>query len=223
MAEFSAIRKKGNLMALTRKEIDARHRKKCKDNNICPSCGKKKDRDGYYCTNCTQKHNERQAADKKYCIEHHICTVCRKERVYGTDRTCFECREKSNTRKENYSEEQKERYKKMSEARNAEIRKLRKEKGICVACGKRKVKSGRVRCGICLDKDAERHRLKRIDDIKIREYRKENHLCYFCGNPIENKEKQVCTSCSETFADYSNRASRNQYWRGQNNLIFKKR
>ena len=81
----------------------------------------------------------------------------------------------------------------------------RKEKGLCVECGKRKAMNNRVRCGICLAKDRKRHNLKNTelkDPTKNRQYRLENHLCYTCGTPLDkNNKSTVCDKCHKIFSE----------------------
>lgn len=208
-------------MALTRKEIDARHREKCKKEGKCPACGKKKDRAGYYCNACKEKNNKRKREDKEFCRKNGICTTCQKERVYGNEKMCFNCKEKAYEKRASYTDEQKERYKRISmeSARRTKERFLRD--GICPICRERKLEDGRKKCRLCLNKDAERQRMRRINNEQIRRRRKEEHLCYFCGGEIDVATKNVCSACSEKMAEYSARANKNKYWKGQNNLIFK--
>ncbi len=149
---------------------------------------------------------------RKFALEHHLCTCCFKEKTYGNEHTCLSCRIKANERKQKrkelLSEEEynkiKQRYYSQSKNWKKKVTAERKEKGICVDCGKRKAVNGRLRCGICLEKDRERHRLKKNlneDKAKNRQYRLENHLCYTCGTPLDKDNKStVCDNCSEIFS-----------------------
>lgn len=208
-------------MALTRKEIDARYAEKCKKEGRCPACGKKKDAEGYYCYSCKAKDNERKRKDREYCRQNHICTACQKERVYGNEKTCFNCREKACEIRNLYSDEQREKYKRISMASARKTRERLLREGRCPVCKERKLEEGRRKCRLCLNKDAERQRLKRIEQQDVREYRKKNNLCYFCGGSIEVKGKSVCNACSAQRKLDSAKAKKNKYWKGQNNLIFK--
>lgn len=208
-------------MALTRKEIDARRRAKCKEERICPACGKKKDREGYYCSVCNKKNNERKKKDREYFRKNHICVMCGKERVYGEQKTCFTCREKGRISRSKYTDEQKEKYKKIALKHQKEYYKECVANGFCTQCKKRKADEGKRKCRLCLDKDAERKRMERINYQNVRENRKENHLCYFCGGVIEEPGKNVCNACSIKMAEYSAKAQKNRYWKTQNNLVFR--
>ncbi len=208
-------------MALTRKEIKNRYLQKCKENGLCLVCGKEKDRDGYCCTSCKEKNNKRKQEDRDWRRENRICTTCGKERVFGNEKTCLECRVKSAERRALYTSEQKEKYKKITLKRTNKVYKESLQNGICTGCNKRKAEEGRRKCRLCLNKDAERQRAKRINKQNIREYRKVNHLCYYCGGIIENQSKNVCNACSKKMAEYSARAKKSKYWKQENNLIFR--
>ncbi len=150
---------------------------------------------------------------KRFAIEYHLCTNCYKERTYGNERTCLSCRIKANERKQKreklLSEEEyntiKQKYRLQSKDWKKRVTAERKEKGICVDCGKRKAVSGRLRCGICLAKDRERHNLKNAElknPTKNRQYRLENHLCYTCGTPLDKDNKStVCDKCHKIFSE----------------------
>lgn len=150
---------------------------------------------------------------RKFAIEHHLCTCCFKERTYGEERMCLLCRakayERRQKRKESMSEEEYKEFKLKYRDKDLEQKKKvkleRKEKGLCVDCGKRKAMNNRVRCGICLAKDRERHNLKNNelkDPTKNRQYRLENHLCYNCGISLDKDNKNtVCDNCHKIFSE----------------------
>lgn len=150
---------------------------------------------------------------KRFAIEHHLCTNCYKEKTYGNERTCLSCRIKANERKQKrkglITEEEynviKQRYRLQSRDWKKRVTAERKEKGICVDCGQRKAINGKLRCGICLAKDRERHNLKNAelkDPTKNRQYRLENHLCYTCGTPLDRDSKStVCDKCHKIFSE----------------------
>ena len=66
--------------------------------------------------------------------------------------------------------------------------KQRKEKGLCVKCGKRPPISGKVQCQICTDKDRAYHKEARAYFLSI-------GLCSRCGkNKLFGEEKE-CPEC----------------------------
>ena len=65
--------------------------------------------------------------------------------------------------------------------------------------------NNRVRCGICLAKDRERHNLRNNelkDPTKNKQYRLKNHLCYNCGISLDKDNKNtVCDNCHKIFSE----------------------
>jgi len=147
-------------MALTQKKISRICYKKRKDNGLCPRCGEKLDRAGYYCSKCLIKVREYNRANKEFYRTNGICPVCGKEKLFGDEKQCIDCREKNRQRKTTLSEEQKLKYSKKFRNQQNNLYEERTKKGICTRCGKRKSAYGKKKCQICLDKDAEIHRIK---------------------------------------------------------------
>lgn len=209
-------------MALTQKERSRKSYRNRKDNGLCPRCGNKLDREGHYCLECLLKKREYIAANRAFFRKNQICPECGKEKLFGDEKQCISCREKSRQRKQKITDEQKNIYSERFKKQQKSLYKERAEKGICTRCGKRKAAYGKKKCQICLNKDAEAHRIKR-DGRNIREYRKQNGLCYFCGEPAE-ENKNVCAKCSERFKNdrLKARANDNHWWKEDNKIIFAK-
>lgn len=204
-------------MALTQKEINARHYKNRKENGLCSRCGNLLDREGYYCSACLEKRRIYQIENRKFYRENHICVECGKIIVPKSERICPECKAKRNNRRKPLTEEQKQSVK----AQRKILYQQRKEQGICTCCGKRKAAEGKTKCGICLVRDTEAHRKQNFDKPNIREYRKENHLCYHCGEEIDLDNGQLCSKCLERCRQNGLKGSRgNQFWKQENMLIF---
>ena len=150
---------------------------------------------------------------RKFAREHYLCTCCFKERTYGEERMCLLCKakayERRQKRKEAMTEEEykefKLKYRDKDLEQKRKVKLERKENGLCVDCGKRKALNNRVRCGICLAKDRERHNLRNAmnrDITKSKQYRLKNHLCYNCGTLLDKDNKNtVCNKCSEIFSE----------------------
>lgn len=186
---------------------------------ICPRCGKKRDREGYYCIECAEKKRKYEKENRDFYRKNHICTECGKEKVYGDDKICFECRIKYNARRKPPTDIQKENFKKYQN----NLYRQRAEKGICTKCGKKKADFGKKKCAACLIKDREAQRRQREKKgVNIKEYRKEHHLCYHCGEPIDLKSGQLCSRCLERCRQIGVRNnSRNDYWKQDNRWVFR--
>lgn len=207
-------------MALTQKEISARNYRNRKENGMCPRCGKLLDRDGHYCSSCTEKYRIYHKENRDFFRENHLCTECGKNKVPDGERICPECRVKRISWKKPLTGDQRERYGSRFKAQQRMLYHERSKNGICTRCGKRKAAIGKKKCAICLEKDAEQHRKKYLNKTNEREIRKLNHLCYFCGKEIDVERKNICNDCYEKFKEAgSANGGNNHYW-GCDNIIF---
>lgn len=211
-------------MALTQKERSQKLYNNRKSNGLCPKCGKKLDREGHYCSECLVKVREYNRENKEFYRNNGICPVCGKEILWGSEKQCILCREKSRQRKQRITDEQKKAYKERFKKQQKSLYADRTEKGICTKCGKRNAAYGKKKCQICLNKDAEIHRIKwNKKNVNVREYRKQNGLCYFCGEAAE-VNKNVCTKCSERCRQDRLKAMKKDkhWWKKDNKVIFAK-
>lgn len=203
------------------KEISQRHYYNRKNNGLCPRCGKPRDREGHYCSECLVKVRRYHKENRNFYVENHLCTECGKVEVPGSEHICPECRAKRENHRKPLTQEQKIRYTKKFNEQRKLLYQQRSEQGICTRCGKRKVMSGKKKCGICLEKDAEMRRMKRIEQPNIREYRKTNHLCYFCGSPVDMESGNICKRCYEICRINGTKGgAKNSFWKNDNRLIF---
>lgn len=141
------------------KEISARHYRNRKDNGLCPRCGKELDREGHYCKNCKDKHNEYQMQVKEFCKSIGICPYCRKNKIYEKEKMCDICADKFRGYRKNWKPT--DEYKAKCNEKRRILYADRLSKGICVKCGKLKAIDGKTKCYACLEKDATYHRLRR--------------------------------------------------------------
>lgn len=79
-----------------------------------------------------------------------------------------------------------------------------KANGICIQCLRYNAAPGKVRCEVCLAKNAENARKYRAKKQsvsqaerarKLREIRKEQGLCIWCGNPRSSYSSVFCVDC----------------------------
>lgn len=124
-----------------------------------------------------------QTMNKHYYIKIGICPHCHKNRLFGEEKSCPECRAKSTeyALKRNRIEYNKNH---AEWARKTYVE--RKSKGICVRCGKRRAINGETRCSICKGKDET---TRNIRDSHLSRF--ERGLCRWCDNPVE-KGFKVC-------------------------------
>lgn len=86
----------------------------------------------------------------------------------------------------------------------------RKSKNLCVKCGKRPPREGRVLCKECADKDNAR----RKEDVK---WYKERHICYKCGKERVYGDEKICPECLVK-AYISNKKSREKIYGSDHNF-----
>lgn len=147
---------------LTRSQMKYAERRK---NGQCARCGKRKPAHAgmAYCEDCSKYYSE----TRLFYLSMGFCPLCHRNRVFGSEKSCPECRARRKAinrrsferateagkewaKPEHKSADQKRRYAK------------RKEQGICTRCGKRPAEDGRARCRACLDKDAGTQREYRM-------------------------------------------------------------
>jgi hypothetical protein len=133
---------------------------------------------------------------------HHICVKCRQERALNGLTLCWRCRldvaESSAIRWRNRTEEERKEINKKHAERSRRLREERKMTGVCVVCGKRKPKKGRVTCEICLAKRSRKERERRIGKGRIPwEVRIDGHHCYRCMDENLVPGKKLCPKCYE--------------------------
>ena len=127
----------------------------------CSQCGKPKDREGYYCSECLKKQNLRRREDREFFKKIGLCTICGKNKsIHGT--YCEICLarayEYNRKRYENDPEYVRRHNRASSKKRYEECKAL----GICTRCKKRKADYGKTQCKICLEKDALRHKYSAV-------------------------------------------------------------
>ena len=124
-----------------------------------------------------------QTINKHYYKRIGVCPYCHKNRLFGEEKSCPECRAKSTE----YSRKRDRiSYNKTHAEWSKKTYEERKSKGICTRCGKRKAKPGQLRCEFCIKKADES---RRVRDWHLSRF--ERGLCRWCDNPIEPGYK-VC-------------------------------
>ena len=155
-----------------------------------------------------------------------LCHKCEKNKQFPNRKFCAACLEKitlSNIKR--YNPNRAHEY----QSRRRELYQEHKANGICVRCSKPATH------GLyCIDhlveakkrsrKRSQIRKNERHDRGLIPEYRMNNNLCYYCGAPVENPKKHghACDKCAKEMSEYSMRQDKS-YWKGQNDLIFKRR
>ena len=132
-----------------------------KANGECPKCGNKMDREGHYCSACLEKQRTETQLRRQFFRSIGICPECGKNELMGQEKVCIECHAKRQTWNEHNRKPLSEEQKKKMRDRGKQRHKERIELGLCTKCGIIKANPGKKKCGRCLIKDSELHRLKR--------------------------------------------------------------
>ena len=193
------------------------------ENRICKYCGKELDTDGKMCSKCREKRNKKSKEYRMYYLTNGICPYCRTEKLFGNEKSCPECRAKRENTVERYRAKNREKCNNQSNEYHKKYYRDRKEKGLCVRCGKHPSRDGKTLCNKCTikRKEYEQEAQKKRGNIVPRYERVDNGLCYFCGDPIP--EGRICKNCSEKVTkNLPEKRGGGMHWKNQNNLIFMK-
>lgn len=160
---------------------------KRKSQGLCIDCGGPLDRDGVRCVKCRKIKSQKEKERRDWYSSHGICPRCCKNDIMGDETICPECTaSESNNTLKNRNREKYNLYQKKWQKANYQ---LRKEKGICTRCGKRKAMDGYFTCRICRAKGREDKKIRYGKPDRSERYK--NGLCYFCDNPVKPGYK-VC-------------------------------
>lgn len=136
--------------------------KKIKLIGVCPQCKKPKDREGYYCSECLKKHNNRRKEDYKFYIKYGLCRICGKNKSMPGTTYCESCSARAYRYNIKRFEENPEYVREHNRASSKKRYEECKALGICTRCRKRKAEYGKAKCRYCLEQDALRHRYRNV-------------------------------------------------------------
>lgn len=187
----------------------------------CTQCGGVLDTDGKTCTKCRELSNRKGKERREYYLSNGICPYCGSEKLFGTERSCPECRAKRANTIEKSRSRRWDVVLVQSASSHRKMYHERKEQGLCVRCGKREPIDGRTKCTICTaqKRKYEQEERQRKGIVIPRNERVAYGLCYTCGNPLD-RDGRICISCTDKRVQNlpENRGG-NAYWRQQNKLI----
>lgn len=177
-------------MALTQTEINRNFIKQRKENGLCVLCGKKLDRKGIRCISCNEEMNKYHRDTWAWRLEHKICPRCGKNDLLGDEKRCPECLAKSyDSCRKSKEKLGAEHCNEVARKSTNNVRKKRKEAGLCPRCGKRKPDNGFTTCGVCREKARNYMRTRHGYCNNVSRF--ERGICYFCNNPLKDGYK-VC-------------------------------
>ena len=150
------------------------------------------------CADCLEKQRIESREKRAWFKSMGICPHCGKNAIMGDEKICFECAAKKYEDNLRRRRKNPEAHRKTTAKANARMKARRKEKGICVTCGKRKAEEGKSRCAFCNEQERKRafeYRCRKTGDYIPRSERVAYGLCYVCGTPLDS-DKRVCSECA---------------------------
>ena len=160
-----------------------------KEKGLCVKCGKVPPRENkVMCAECAEKERKYENETRAFCRSVGICPVCQKNKLFGDERNCPECRAK------NYARNLKQ--PKTIRRINTTYYK-RKKLGLCVKCGDKPPEYNKTMCKRCLIKEQNRAKDYRAKQAEIpRNERIAYGLCYICGEKLD-RYGSLCKKCSD--------------------------
>lgn len=134
-----------------------------------------------------------KAEEYKWLKSHHVCPQCKHKKAAPKHVLCLEClsdiSERNYQRRSKLTDEQRKAESQRATENKRKRKEHRKALNLCVECGKRPPKDGRVSCGICLHKHSERMKLyNRRKGRKPQELLLAHDVCWICGGePLPGK------------------------------------
>ena len=191
-----------------------------KNSHLCTLCGKANDTGGACCPECRAKESERGRKNRQFYAELGLCHKCGKNRVFGSEKRCPECRAKVSAYEAGRIRTDREREKDNSRRRRRYQES--REQGICVGCYKLKAVPGKTRCGICAEKERRRERQRYVPAAIPRAERNLYGLCHTCSNRLDMDGMKICSKC---YADLkkAREAKAPSHWRRDNRMTFRSR
>lgn len=138
--------------------------KERKERGKCPWCGKPPEPGKVLCMECAEYKKD----TRRFFLEIGFCPVCHKERIYGDEKECPECRarriinnrlcfERAKADGRDWAVNATKYGTERAKARYARL----KEQRLCVRCGKRNALYNRTMCQKCCDRIADKQRMYR--------------------------------------------------------------
>ena len=137
---------------------------KRKQMGLCTKCGREiePERKGKTtCYSCVKANTEYKRETREFVLEFRICPRCFKNKLYGDERNCLECRAKNYVNREKQRRENPEKeeiYYQHAKEKQRERYQQRKEQQMCVTCGK-PLKADEIpfiSCSFCRGKKREK-------------------------------------------------------------------
>lgn len=123
---------------------------------LCPRCGKENTSGKYVCDSCRDYFKEY----RKLFLRYGVCPECKKNQLFGDERTCPECRARKIQSNAEWKIKNPEKAKIQHNKANDKYKAKMRAQGLCI-CGRKRGDARYLYCERCRLKMAERERLKK--------------------------------------------------------------
>lgn len=193
------------------------------EQGLCVKCCGERDNHTKQCSKCRAITNNylRDAYSKRQILG--ICPRCGKNRLFGNEKTCIECKAKNLSNMERaratYNEDKRQVVLNRQSSYNKSKRAYRIEHNLCVRCAKPLKYTKGIKyknCPTCLAKEREwkkNDRIKKGLPVKEDMLEKDRSVCYFCNNPAL-QDMRVCEKHHSIIVESRRKLnSKNHIWR----------
>lgn len=177
---------------------------RAKEKGLCTSCYKPNDRIGKtMCSKCLELKRVYELENRQFAREHGICSRCKKNKVFGQEKHCPECRAERANYTAKYIKENPEKHKEWAKKAYSTKKQKALEQHLCSRCLTPLSEGYTYKtCLKCRAKMAEWRRTKHPEQDNKIQYWKDNGLCSYCGEPVKQGYK-VCDEHYQHLVDIS--------------------
>lgn len=198
-----------------------------KELGLCVKCGREiePERKGKTtCYLCVKKNTDYKRETREFVLEFRICPRCFKNKLYGDEKNCLECRTKNYINRERQRRDKPEReiiyYQHAKEKQRVRYQQ-RKEQNLCVTCGKplKQDDTTHSNCDSCRRKVRDKHILstKPKSEYKTFVWIAQG-LCPYCGKAKYGK----AGLCKHHYDILKLNGGKNDEWKKDNIIALKK-
>lgn len=162
------------------------YRQKLISKHICVYCKKHNDRYeiGSICSNCLGEEKKFRNMLQK---EFKICPMCRKNKLYGEEKTCIECKTTRAINIKKSRDKNRDKYNEYMRDYHKKIYEYRKTNNLCTICGGKR-DTEKLKCNKCRTKEKENRQRKRKNNMTMSEKIKFG-ICIRCNEPAIEGQK----------------------------------
>lgn len=207
------------------REQRAKLREKRLSQGLCVKCGKENSDKRYKnCPICREKQrNKTNYHDERIFYQSlGVCPVCHKNKLFGDEKQCVECKAKHYNYSMSAYEKDKENYNKRRVENDRKLSAERKQKGLCIRCARKKPSGdNHSYCPLCRAKAREKKNAS-YEKRTTREQWIANGLCCRCGEPTVKGHK-LCEKHYTQICERNKEMAKDHVWKKISDMTFRER